>query len=243
MKSILMILFLTSFAFTQSILIDPSAELNIGTGADVCVQGGLITGNITGTGTICGETLPVNLITFSYTIEKNSVGLYWVTEKEFNNSGFDVERKNQNGIWQKIGFVKGSGTILGQTKYNFEDKKLNTGKYSYRIKQIDYNGNFEYFLLNEEVNVKPPDKFSMSQNYPNPFNPKTRIDIELPESGKVTVKIYDVTGKEIATLVNDFKEAGYYSLDFDGTNFSSGIYFYRIFSANKYIVKKMVILK
>ncbi|MFZ4591672.1 MAG: T9SS type A sorting domain-containing protein, partial [Ignavibacteria bacterium] len=123
-------------------------------------------------------------------------------------------------------------------------KKLPAGKYQYRLRQIDNNGNFEYHNLNGDVEVGVPTKYEMSQNYPNPFNPMTKIDFQLPNDGKVSLKIFDITGREIATLVNnEFKKADYYTVMFNGSNLSSGVYFYRI-TADKYVAtKKMVLVK
>ncbi len=88
-----------------------------------------------------------------------------------------------------------------------------------------------------------PDRYFLSQNYPNPFNPSTTIDFELPSDGKVSLIIYDISGKEIERLVNEFKSAGYYSFNFNASNLASGMYFYMI-SANEFrLTKKMVLIK
>lgn len=104
------------------------------------------------------------------------------------------------------------------------------GIYSYRIKQIDFNGNHEYFQLQEDVKINPPGALTINQNYPNPSNPRSKIDYEMPVNGKVTIKLYDLLGQEVINIVNSPKEAGYYTAEFDGTNLSSGVYFYRITS-------------
>jgi parallel beta-helix repeat protein len=88
-----------------------------------------------------------------------------------------------------------------------------------------------------------PKQFSLSQNYPNPFNPVTTIKYSLPRDVKVLIKVYDIIGKEVKTLVNDFQKAGYYEIRFDGTNFATGVYFYR-FEAGEFVqTKKMVLVK
>ena len=116
--------------------------------------------------------------------------------------------------------------------YEFTDSKLNTGNYKYRLKQIDYNGNFEYYDLTQTVSIGTPDKYNVSEIYPNPSNPISKMDYQLPALSKVSVKVFDITGKEVATLVDATQQAGYYSVQFDGTNFASGIYFYRIIAEN-----------
>ncbi|MCX6162344.1 MAG: T9SS type A sorting domain-containing protein [Ignavibacteriae bacterium] len=188
--------------------------------------------------------LPVNLSSFNYSTSGNNVKLNWATAGENNNSGFDVERKTLSGTYTKIGFVKGKGTVNTTTRYSYEDKNLQTGKYKYRLKQIDYNGNFEYFELNGEVEVGVPNKFSISQNYPNPFNPSTKINFDLPADSKVTLVIYDVTGREVAKLLNnEFHSAGYYTAEFNASKFSSGAYFYSFTANNFRMTKRMIILK
>jgi len=219
--------------------------LDIGTGADVCATNIYITGSYSGGGTICSGALPVTLSSFIYSVDKNNVRLMWITEIELNNSGFDVERKiiKDGAQWQKIGFVQGNGTTNEPKGYIFEDKKLLTGKYNFRIKQVDYNGNFEYFSLESDVNIAPPNKFEVSQNYPNPSNPKSKIDYQLPVDGKVSIKIYNLLGQEVASLVNELKPAGYHTAEFDGSSLASGVYFYRIEAGDYKQVKKMILVK
>jgi len=187
--------------------------------------------------------LPVKLSLFNSNVKTNNIFLNWITSEEENNSGFDIERKRVNGEWKKIGFVHGNGTKNSESYYSFEDRNLATGKYHYRLKQIDYNGNYEYFDLEGIVEVGVPSKFNLSQNYPNPFNPVTKINYDLPVSGLVTLTIYDILGKEVTTIVNEFKEAGYYSVSFDASELTSGVYFYKLVSGNNSAVKKLVVLK
>ncbi|MBN8572021.1 MAG: T9SS type A sorting domain-containing protein [Ignavibacteria bacterium] len=120
---------------------------------------------------------------------------------------------------------------------------MSSGKYQYRLKQIDFNGNYEYHTLQNEVEIGVPKKFNLSQNYPNPFNPTTRINYELPITNYVSIKIYDINGKVVVNLVNENKQAGYYTLEFNGANLSSGMYFYRIEAGEFSAVKKMVLVK
>jgi hypothetical protein len=98
---------------------------------------------------------------------------------------------------------------------------------------------------NDNPILKPelPKKYNLSQNYPNPFNPMTKINFALPKQGFVTLKIYDITGREIKTLVNEFKQAGYYTVDFNGSSLASGVYFYRIQSGDFVMTKRMVLVK
>ncbi|MBS1518987.1 MAG: T9SS type A sorting domain-containing protein [Bacteroidetes bacterium] len=192
-------------------------------------------------------TLPVELISFNSNLIDNDVILNWSSLSELNNAGFDIERKDQkektNVSWKKIGSLSGHGTTSIVQNYFFKDNNLLTGSYSYRLKQIDFNGNFEYFNLSNEVVIGIPEKFELSQNYPNPFNPSTKIDFSLPADGLVTMKIFDMSGKEVMTLLNEVKTAGYHSVNFNASNLSSGIYFYRLSAADYTDTKKMMLVK
>jgi hypothetical protein len=191
--------------------------------------------------------LPVELSAFTSTVDRRDVKLNWSTSTETNNSGFDVERKSVNGEWSKVGNVGGSGTTTAPKSYTFTDKNLAAGKYDYRLKQIDFNGNFTYYNLSSEVNVGVPAKFELSQNYPNPFNPTTKINFDIPVDGKVSILLYDISGRQVASLVNEVKTAGYYTVTFNAANFASGTYFYRIISegnGQKFMdTKKMTLVK
>ena len=226
-------LFSDNFQFAQSrVTYDEGSSLEVSTGADICADDIIINGTYNGGGTICQGPLPVTMLSFTAVIaSKNNAKLEWTTAVEVNNSGFDVERRITLGGaegWKKIGFINGSGNTSEPRSYSFEDKKLQTGSYKYRLKQIDYNGNFEYFELENDVVISPPNVFSISQNYPNPSNPKSKIDYEIPFNGKVSIKVYDILGKEAVGLLNEAKEAGYYSVEFDGKKKKREVYFYRI---------------
>ncbi|MDQ3022585.1 MAG: T9SS type A sorting domain-containing protein [Bacteroidota bacterium] len=194
--------------------------------------------------------LPVELSSFVSIINRRDVTLNWTTASELNNAGFDIERSivNPEGSgWSMVGNVSGHGTSTAPNSYSYTDRNLASGKYNYRLKQIDLNGNFTYYELSNEVNVGVPTKFDLSQNYPNPFNPSTKINYDLPFDGKVSVKIFDMAGKEVSTLVNEVKTAGYYTINFNATNLSSGVYFYRISAEangqNFVSTKKMMLVK
>lgn len=192
--------------------------------------------------------LPVQIESFNYSVNGRDVKLTWITENENNNYGFEVERKRENELWQKVGFVQSRGNTDGPNSYIFEDKKLNSGKYNYRLKQIDINGNYNYFELKGTVDIALPTQYELSQNYPNPFNPLTKIDYALPVDGKVRILIYDMLGREVKSLVNEHQKAGFYTIEFNGASISSGTYIYRIIvegiDGSKYIMsKKMVLVK
>lgn len=186
--------------------------------------------------------IPVELISFEATTEGNNVNLKWTTATETNNLGFEVQRKDANGEFVKVGFISGSGTTTESKNYSFNDSKLKSGTYSYRLKQQDYNGAFEY--SNEiQVNVNIPLVYSLEQNYPNPFNPGTIISWQAPIEGLQTIKVYDILGNEIQTLVNEVKPAGKYEVEFNASALPSGVYFYQIKAGDFVASKKMTLIK
>jgi len=187
--------------------------------------------------------LPVELSSFVSLVIGGNVKLNWTTSSEDNNSGFEVQRSIINGEWSVVNFVRGIGNSNSPQNYSYEDRNLPSRKYKYRLKQIDYNGNFRYYDLQNEVVIGIPEKFSLSQNYPNPFNPATVIRYSLIENRFTTLKIYDINGKEVATLVNQIQNAGYYAIDFDGSKLASGQYFYKLQAGNFSQVKRMILLK
>jgi len=194
------------------------------------------------------ETLPVTLSGFASTVKVNNVTLNWSTSGEINNAGFGVERKlSGENNWQSVGFVKGQGNSNTLVKYSFEDNKLTAGKYNYRLKQTDNNGNYKYYNLNNSIEVGTPSNFNLSQNYPNPFNPLTKINYELPKDSKVSISVFDVLGREVMSLINQDQKAGYYTISADGKNLASGTYFYRLIAKsdnNDYVItKKMSVIK
>jgi hypothetical protein len=189
--------------------------------------------------------LPVELASFISSVNKNNVQLNWSTISENNNKGFSIERtKVSENLWNEIKFINGAGSTTNPATYSFEDKNLATAKYKYRLKQVDFNGNYKYYDLQNEVEIGVPAKFELSQNYPNPFNPTTKINFSLPLDTKVLLKVYDLTGRELSTLVNgELKPAGYYSVEFNGSGFASGLYIYRIQTDKESVSKKMVLVK
>ncbi len=190
------------------------------------------------TNQISGSPLPVSLSSFIMTGESRNVNLSWSTLYEINNAGFELERRNENSFspeWNNIAFIRGNGTTNSPQSYYYEDKSLLSGKYSYRLKQKDYNGNFEYFNPSNFsfIEILKPNDFTISQNYPNPSNPVTKIDYEVPFDSYVNITVFDITGRAVKELVNSFKPADFYSITFNGSELSSGIYFYRISATNE----------
>jgi DNA-binding beta-propeller fold protein YncE len=186
--------------------------------------------------------LPVELTSFIAVVEKEKVILKWETATEVNNYGFEILRFTQNDKWGKIGFVDGHGNSNSPKEYSFTDKNLTGGShFSYRLKQVDIDGSYEYSDIVEVEFV--PTEFALYQNYPNPFNPSTKIKYSLPQETAVTIKVFDILGEEVMTLVNEKQEAGTYEIDFDGGNLVSGIYVYQMQAGSFSNTKKMLLMK
>ncbi len=187
------------------------------------------------------SALPVELVSFSALVLENNVNLNWQTATEVNNYGFEIE-KTKNNAWEKIGFVEGHGNSNSPKEYSFIDESTQNGKYSYRLKQIDFDGKFEYSSV-VEVDFKSMNDFALEQNYPNPFNPTTMIKYSVPTKEFVSLKIYDILGNKVADLVNENKEAGNYEVSFDASNYPSGLYIYSITAGSFKQVRKMMLVK
>jgi hypothetical protein len=204
--------------------------------------------------------MPAELISFNATSLDNNVTLDWSTATETNNSGFEINRKklearSQELEWEMIGFVPGFGTTTEPKSYSFIDENVTNGIYKYRLKQIDFDGSFEYLPIGQagsnEIEVEvdfTPKEFVLYQNYPNPFNPNTVIRFEIPGQARndnvlVTLKIYDILGNEVATLVNEEKQAGVYEVEFDASSLASGMYLYKLQAGGFVQTKKMILLR
>jgi hypothetical protein len=193
--------------------------------------------------------LPVELASFTASQVNNIVTLDWITATELNNYGFEVERKSPSTEYISIGFVKGNGTTTEQQNYSFMDNLQGTsGKFSYRLKQIDFDGSYSYSneidleILNVPENSIPTE-YSLLQNYPNPFNPSTTISFELPEASDVSLKIFDLLGREKSEVLNEFRNAGRHNVTFDASTLPAGVYFYELRAGDFSGLKKMVLLK
>ena len=200
-----------------------------------------------------GTPLPVELTSFVVTSSNSTATLAWKTATEVNNYGFEIERRQTaqrvelSTDWAKAGFVAGAGTSNSPRNYSYTDKNLSPGKYVYRLKQVDDNGAFSYGSSVEVEIGSAPQVFALLQNYPNPFNPSTEIGYSLEKAGMVSLKVYNMLGQEVATLVNGPQEAGSYTVPFGinkGTlGLSSGVYIYRLEAGSFISTKKLVLMK
>jgi len=230
---------------------------DVGTGQLDAIAGGLfstqelITGTFSLGGILIGNPsilfvyelvnpIPVELVSFTASHFDGKIILDWETASEVNNKGFEIEKKQKfiNTDWVKIGFIPGKGTTSNTNDYTFFYEEKKTGIYLFRLKQIDLDGSCEYSEV-VELMVNVTEEFSLSQNYPNPFNPSTKIKFTIPSVETTrrvvftTLKVYDILGNEVSTLVNEELAAGEYEVEFNihsdgGQNLSSGIYFYQL---------------
>ena len=205
--------------------------------------------------------IPVELNNFSANVSDRKVILFWQTASELNNQRFEIQRSLtptpslKEGAfrnWNKIGFVNGKGTTTESSDYSFIDEPISSGLFSYRLKQIDFDGSYKY---SDEVDVNFifANDFRISQNYPNPFNPSTTIEYQIPQASFVTIKVYDMLGKEVITLVNEEKPAGIHEVNFyarggsayggEPKDLTSGLYLYKISAGGFEQTRKMLLLK
>ena len=243
---------------------EPSPDIHVPTGADAGGLGGFhfLQRAASGDEEVDGlriatswsqAPLPVELTSFTANVNNNAVNLSWKTATEVNNYGFQVQRKKEKGkSWNKIGFVAGHGNSNRPNSYSFIDNNLSGGSvFYYRLKQIDVNGNFKYSdILTVRLNLS--DKAQLMQNSPNPFNPSTSIKYFIPEQANVTIKIYDMLGREVTTLINNKEREGFHitfwnGRDKYGQSVSSGVYLCRLKAVSKAgsfsDTKKMTLLK
>ena len=182
-------------------------------------------------GGLTDGTLPVQATDFVAKADVGSVRLSWKTESEVNIAGFNILRKDPAAVmftliagYANIGDLKGMGTSRTGKGYSYTDSKVKLGStYQYKIQSVDVTGTTED-LTTLSVTVDAPKSYAMYQNYPNPFNPTIVIMYQLPTNSFVTLKVYDIIGREVSTLVNEQKSMGQYEVTFDGSNLASGVY-------------------
>jgi hypothetical protein len=197
-----------------------------------------------------GSPLPVELSSFNAEVHGRTIMLQWTTATENNNFGFEIQRRAIAPVpgattagWLKLGFVEGHGTTNVKHAYSYADNNL-VGSYAYRLKQTDRDGRVAYTNVIEAAALPTESDYSLSQNYPNPFNPATNIQFMLHTTQRATVKVYSAIGQEVRTLFDGVAEGNsMQTVVFDASALASGIYFYRIHSAEKTEVRKMQLLR
>jgi hypothetical protein len=228
------------------------ANKSISAGSGAVVTGRLLAGAADAAGTVSlnnTSVLPVEMVSFTAKANRLNAELRWSTATEVNNYGFDIERRSVNSqsstvnSWRKIGFAEGNGTSNAAHNYLYTDASISSGTYAYRLKQIDNDGTFKY-SSEAEITIAVPKVVALNQNYPNPFNPTTTITFTLAQDGFTTLKIYDVLGREVTTLVNGEMKSGIVNtVSFNASNLSGGVYFSRLEAGSFVSTKKLILIK
>jgi hypothetical protein len=201
------------------------------------------------------DLIPVELTAFTANAAGSNVTINWTTATETNNEGFEIQRRiiseNQSSEWQRVSFIAGKGTTVRTSNYTYTDNlnNINGSKVEYRLKQFDYDGTVNYSQV-VEIEVVPS-VYVLEQNYPNPFNPLTTLRYSLPYNSNVKVAVYNSLGETVAILVNGQQTSGFYEINFDASNLTSGMYFYTLEAQTSEIdggfevreVKKMLLIK
>jgi len=191
--------------------------------------------------------VPVELTAFFVLKVEDGVLLKWTTASENNNSGFVIERSSNKLDFTEVAFVDGQGTTTNITDYEYTDKISKPGEYSYRLKQIDFDGTSTYSNV-VETQIDGPAVFVLSQNYPNPFNPSTMIKFSLPVDARVSIELFNTLGEKVDELTNSDYSIGSHEINFDASNLSNGVYYYKIIvsgvDGSSFVsTKKMVLMK
>ncbi len=197
--------------------------------------------------------LPIELTSFQAKSSERKIVLYWQTTAEVDNYGFDVERKvsslnrkgisGVNDIWKTIGYVVGNGTSNVLHSYSFTDHSdFLPGTYYYRLKQLDWDGSYEYSKV-VAVEIAYPQSIELSQNFPNPFFSSTVIRFALHEPAHATLTVYDMLGRELERLVDDVLTEGEYSATFNTVKYYPGMYSYELRTEGNVLRRQMVVVK
>ena len=203
--------------------------------------------------------LPITLKEFSAQYADTGVALSWVTESEVQNLGYVLKRAiiysdddfssyDVIASYQTDDELYGAGTTTEQNTYAYIDKNVKPGvNYSYILEDVDYDGNV---VTHDPVNIVIPENllyenedFTLGSNYPNPFNPSFTIPFELTRTMDVTINMYDITGKQVMSIVNGSFEARQYQIRVNASSLNSGIYFVRTMIGNEIITQKITLLK
>ncbi len=193
------------------------------------------------------DFIPVELTAFFALTTEKGILLKWTTATETNNSGFMIERSSNKNDFNEVAFIDGQGTTTNVTDYEYTDVISKPGKYSYRLKQIDFDGSVNYSRV-VESEVEGPQVFVLSQNYPNPFNPSTMISFSLPVDSHVSIELFNTLGEKVDELTNRDYSIGSHEVNFDASKLSNGVYYYTInatgVDGSSFVsTKKMVLMK
>ena len=170
--------------------------------------------------------LPVELSAFTARLDGDAALLQWQTASETNNAGFEVQTQNADA-WLSIAFLPGAGTTAEAQNYTFRTDPLAPGTHRFRLRQIDFDGASAFSPV-VELTVELPEAYRLSAAYPNPFNPRTSFELAVRQTQHVTVSVFDMLGRRVATLFDGTMTANETrSFSFDGAGLPSGLYLYR----------------
>jgi len=183
----------------------------------------------------------VTLTNFSASPKDNNIILHWTTSSEINNLGFEVQRSLDGANWSALSFVNGAGNSTTVLQYSYVDEKLASGKrYFYRLKQIDLDKKFAFSPIVSAI-LDAIEGFSLEQNYPNPARSETIIKFTLPQKAKVTLSLFDMSGRLVKVLMSESKEPGTHAVSLSSGPLTKGLYFYKLQAGDFSAVKKMTI--
>jgi hypothetical protein len=191
---------------------------------------------------LCDIQLNVELTSFDATAGSNSIQLNWATASEMINDHFEVQR---DGI--VIAQIPGHGTSESNHTYTYSDAGLTPGTiYNYKLISVDINGHrsdLGTVTSTPKAQAGAVTEYALSQNYPNPFNPSTQISFDVKQAGFVTLKVYNMVGQEVASLVNGSMSQGHHAVTFNAANLPSGLYVYRMEAPGFTDTRKMLLMK
>jgi hypothetical protein len=184
--------------------------------------------------------LPVSLVEFTGMVVGKDIRLEWSTASESNNKGFEVERSSDASKWISVGFVKGSGTSSTRQRYSLVDRNVETGKYFYRLKQVDYDEKYNFSnILSFDINGKLG--FELNQSFPNPSRGMSTITYSIPNKAKVSLTIYDMQGRVVKVFENGERAPGKYAVTVPANLLKAGIYYYKLEAGDFKATKKMIV--
>jgi len=200
--------------------------------------------------TVQEMVVSVELTIFYGNRTTDGIQLFWSTATELNNQGYFIERQLEDSQWEIIGFIEGKGNSQNIEYYSFVDpvnyyQRMN--RISYRLKQVDYAGNYEYYGSISFFPENSPNQFQLFANYPNPFNPLTKIGVYSIYSTEIELIISDINGGLIWKEKRGIP-SGYSEFEWDGKNSGNidvptGIYFYSVRNQDFIQTKKMILLR
>ncbi|MCB2205577.1 T9SS type A sorting domain-containing protein [bacterium] len=190
---------------------------------------------------------PVELTSFSARYYDGNVNLKWQTATELNNHGFYVERSLDGESWEDIGFVDGAGTSNVPLDYNYTDildrGLLEVPQIAYRLRQEDRDGTIDYSGIVYAFTGAQADRVELYEAYPNPFNPSTKLSFSLQEAAHASLKVYNTFGQVVATVVDGEFDAGFHTVEFEGSALPSGVYIAVLEAAGTVQQQKLVLNK